>query len=84
MDQKYCLLHVASGHCHSVRTPLAQLLRHLEPAGFVQVHRSWLVQLSHIETVDSSTGIIRLPAKMEVPLGRAYRGELLNRLQLLD
>ena len=84
MDQKYCLLRSVAGRCHSVRTSLAQLLRHLAPAGFVQVHRSWLVQLSHVEAVDSAAGIIRLPAKVEVPLGRAYRDDLLGRLQLLD
>ncbi|MDO7875016.1 response regulator transcription factor [Hymenobacter sp. ASUV-10] len=82
--QKYCLLQLKSGHRHSVRTTLAQLLRRLTRAGFAQVHRSWLVQLRHIKSVDPTTGVIRLPDDVEVPLGRIYRDELIERLRLLD
>jgi len=83
MDSKYCLLTLTSGRSYSVRTSLVQLLHHLG-AGFAQVHRSWLVQLKHIEAVDPAMGTIRLLATAEAPLGRAYREELMGRLQLLD
>lgn len=83
MDSKYCLLTLTSGRSYSVRTSLVQLLHHLG-VGFAQVHRSWLVQLKHIEVVDPSMGVIRLRTTAEAPLGRAYREELMERLQLLD
>jgi DNA-binding LytR/AlgR family response regulator len=72
-----------SGRRHSVRTPLAELLLSL-PDTFVQVHRSWLVNLNYVEYVDPIAGIVRLPGTIEAPLGRTYRDELLRRLPLIS
>ena len=44
----YARLHTATGS-HLVRTPLAALEEQWEPAGFVRVHRSYLVNLAHID-----------------------------------
>ena len=82
-EQKHAVITLVSGRRHSVRTPLAELLLSL-PATFVQVHRSWLVNLNYIEYVDPVAGIIRLPGTVEAPLGRTYRDELLGRLPLIS
>ncbi|RZK13609.1 MAG: response regulator transcription factor [Hymenobacter sp.] len=82
-EQKHAVITLVSGRRHSVRTPLAELLLSL-PATFVQVHRSWLVNLNYIEYVDPVAGIIRLPGAIEAPLGRTYRDELLSRLPLIS
>jgi DNA-binding LytR/AlgR family response regulator len=82
-EQKHAVITLVSGRRHSVRTPLAELLLSL-PATFVQVHRSWLVNLNYIEYVDPVAGIIRLPGAVEAPLGRTYRDELLGRLPLIS
>ncbi len=82
-EQKHAVLTLVSGRRHSVRTPLAELLLSL-PDTFVQVHRSWLVNLNYVEYVDPVAGIIRLPGTLEAPLGRTYRDELLRRLPLIS
>jgi DNA-binding LytR/AlgR family response regulator len=82
-EQKHAVLTLVSGRRHSVRTPLAELLLSL-PDTFVQVHRSWLVNLNHVEYVDPVAGVVRLPGTLEAPLGRTYRDELLRRLPLIS
>jgi two-component system response regulator LytT len=82
-EQKHAVLTLVSGRRHSVRTPLAELLLSL-PDTFVQVHRSWLVNLNYVEYVDPVAGIVRLPGAIEAPLGRTYRDELLRRLPLIS
>jgi len=82
-EQKHAVITLVSGRRHSVRTPLTDLLLSL-PDTFVQVHRSWLVNLNYIEYVDPLAGIIRLPGTVEAPLGRTYRDELLRRLTLIS
>ena len=82
-EQKHAVITLVSGRRHSVRTPLAELLLSL-PDTFVQVHRSWLVNLDYIEYVDPLSGIIRLPSAVEAPLGRTYRDEMLRRLTLIS
>lgn len=83
MDQKYCTIMPVSGRNSLVRTSLIQMLDHLGSA-FVQVHRSWLVQLKKIESIDMTAGTISLVSGVQVPLGRAYRDKLVGQLQLLD
>jgi DNA-binding LytR/AlgR family response regulator len=82
-EQKHAVITLVSGRRYSVRTPLAELLLSL-PDTFVQVHRSWLVNLNYIEYVDPLSGVIRLPGTVEAPLGRTYRDELLRRLTLIS
>jgi DNA-binding LytR/AlgR family response regulator len=82
-EQKYAVITLVSGRRYSVRTPLTELLQSL-PGTFVQVHRSWLVNLNFVEYVDPTAGIIRLPGSVEAPLGRTYREELLRRLPLIS
>ena len=82
-EQKHAVLTLVSGRRHSVRTPLTELLLSL-PDTFVQVHRSWLVNLNYVDYVDPVAGVIRLPGSVEAPLGRTYREELLRRLPLIS
>ncbi|WP_305006330.1 LytTR family DNA-binding domain-containing protein [Hymenobacter aranciens] len=81
---RYCLLQLATGQHYSLRVPLTQLRQRLEPLGFVQVHRSWLLPLHHIQIVDLTANIIYLNAGLEIPLGRAYRDRVIERLQTLN
>ena len=84
MENKHCTITLVSGRRHVVRASLGSMLHFLGRAGFERVHRSWLVQLQYIESLDPTAGIIRLPNETEVPLGREYRQGLLERVQLLD
>ncbi|MGQ0845190.1 MAG: LytR/AlgR family response regulator transcription factor [Sporichthyaceae bacterium] len=51
----YARLHTAGG-THLVRIPMATLAERWAQAGFVRIHRSYLVALAHVEEVRMSAG----------------------------
>ncbi|MBC7446703.1 MAG: response regulator transcription factor [Hymenobacteraceae bacterium] len=83
-ESKYCLLTMASGHRHTARVPLRELLGLLAPAHFVRAHRSWMVNLQYIDHIDPAAGTIHLIGGVEVPLGRAHREAFFKQLRLID
>ena len=82
----YARLHTGSGS-HLVRRALATLEEQWEPAGFIRVHRSYLVSLAHIEELRLEGGhyAVRLagsgggPAQV-LPVSRRHGRELRDRL----
>jgi DNA-binding LytR/AlgR family response regulator len=46
-DDKYTCVQTAERE-HLIRTPIAELAQQLDPAQFVQVHRSTIVNLRHL------------------------------------
>lgn len=69
-----------NGHDYLLRSTLAEFARQLDPARFVQVHRSHLVNLDRIveiEPLDSGDARLRLRDGGVVPCSRRYR-EALN------
>lgn len=83
-ESKYCILTTASGHRHTARVPLRELLGLLAPAHFVRAHRSWMVNLQYIDRIDPAAGTIHLIGGAEVPLGRAHREAFFKQLRLVD
>lgn len=82
----YARLHTASGS-HLVRTPLGALEERWEPAGFVRVHRSYLVSLAHIHELrlDGGHYAVRLAGvpgetAQVLPVSRRHGRELRDRL----
>lgn len=74
----YANLHVR-GHVYPLRSTLAQLQERLDPARFLRVHRSHLVnlaQIASIEPVDSGDARIHLHDGTVVPCSRRYRDQL--------
>lgn len=72
----YARLHTASGS-HLIRAPLSQLESDWGPAGFVRIHRSLLVNLSHVAELRTDAGrfsvVVRLGEGRTVELGVARR-----------
>lgn len=83
MDQQYAVLATTSGRRHSVRMTLAEVLTALSITNFVQCHRSWVVNLHHIERVDPTGDTVWLVGGAEAALGRAYRQRVLQQLTIL-
>ena len=81
VDDKYCMLHTADRK-FTVRQSLKELAQKLDPAVFVQTHRSYIVNATEIEDIDLSLFIVRINGA-EVPLGRAHKDDLMKRLQML-
>lgn len=68
-----------NGHDYLLRSTLAEFARQLDPARFVQVHRSYLVKIDRIveiEPLDSGDARLRLRDGGVVPCSRRYRAAL--------
>ncbi len=74
-DDKYTCVHTASAE-HLIRTPIAELAAALDPAVFVQVHRSTIVNLAFLAGTrrdEASRLFLRLRGHaQELPVSRAY------------
>jgi DNA-binding LytR/AlgR family response regulator len=84
VEEKYCVIVTGAGRRHSVRVPLADLLRQLGLSDFVRIHRSWLVNLNRIEYIDPVESVVHLTGGTEAPVGRSFRTDLLHSLPLLE
>lgn len=74
----YVGIHV-NGHDYLLRSTLSDFLVQLDPARFVQVHRSFAVNLdrvAEIEPLDSGDARLRMKGGSQVPCSRRYRDAL--------
>jgi two-component system, LytTR family, response regulator len=81
VEDKYCNLHI-KGRKYVLRQSLKDLAEKLDPAVFVQTHRSYIVNANEIEDIDYALYIVRIHGQ-EIPLGKSYKDELVQRLQML-
>jgi DNA-binding LytR/AlgR family response regulator len=74
-DDKYTCVQTAGAE-HLIRTPIAELAEQLDPAQFVQVHRSTIVNLAHLQGSrrdEASRLFLRIKGHtQELPVSRAY------------
>ena len=74
-DDKYTVVQTARAE-HLIRTPIVELMPQLDPEVFVQVHRSTIVNLNHLDGTrrdDASRLYLRLrDFERELPVSRAY------------
>lgn len=77
----YVRLHTSSG-VHEVRMPLSRLQEYWEPAGFVRVHRGYLVALDSVRELrsDAVGGVLAHTASGDVPVSRRHARDLRERL----
>ena len=77
----YARLHTASGS-HLVRIPMAALEERWARAGFVRVHRSYLVSTAHIGElrVEPGGGAVVVVGGTSLPVSRRHGRELKDRL----
>jgi DNA-binding LytR/AlgR family response regulator len=76
----YARLHTADGS-HLVRVSLASLAERWAEAGFVRIHRSYLVQLKLVDELRlTGTGYVVMVGGRELPVSRRHTRELKDRL----
>jgi two-component system response regulator LytT len=78
----YARLHTADGRSHLVRIPMTTLEERWAPAGFVRVHRSYLVATAHIGElrVEAAGGHVVVVGSTTLPVSRRHSRELKDRL----
>lgn len=76
----YARLHTADGS-HLVRVPLATLAERWADAGFVRIHRSYLVQLGRIAELRlTGSGYVVVVDGAELPVSRRHTRDLKDKL----
>lgn len=81
VQDKYCTLHTKSKK-FALRKSLKELASELDPQTFVQTHRSFVVNALEIDDIDLNLYSLKIHGA-DIPLGRSYKEELLQRLQML-
>jgi two-component system LytT family response regulator len=76
-DGHYIVFHTTTGQALS-RMNMAELLAALPPGKFARVHKSFVVHVSKIDTIEKHTVIIR---GKEIPISDGYREEFLRGIQ---
>jgi two-component system LytT family response regulator len=79
----YVLLHV-EGQTHTVRTTLTDLLAQLDPASFVRIHRSTVLNLDYLRDIQPwFTGdyVATLRTGEQLRISRRYRDDLLRAIR---
>ncbi|HET9504037.1 MAG TPA: response regulator transcription factor [Hymenobacter sp.] len=80
-DNKVCRLVLAT-RAVVVRMPLRELMQHLPPSHFVQIQRSYFVNLDYVVRLDPVRSLVQVGENL-LPVGRTYQAELLRRLPTL-
>ena len=58
-------------------------MRELLPEDFIQIHRSYIVNLNHLSLIQANIVSIKTSqGEQAIPIGKKYREELFNRLNI--
>lgn len=77
-DDKYCAIKLITGAEYLERTPLKELNKKLSPRLFAQTHRSYIVNLNHVQETDVSEFTIKINDAY-IPLGDTYKDYFLKK-----
>jgi len=80
-EGNYSLIHTTTKK-YILKLSLKKVLEQLPTAYFIQVQRAYIIALSKIEDIDTSTSEVIIN-KVRLPLGRNYKEALFSRLKIL-
>lgn len=79
-DDRYSILHIEGNRKFALRLPLSELESKLPATHFARSHRSYIIHLRWLQSVDLQSMIIQVKDK-QVPLSKRYREHILGRLE---
>jgi len=77
-DHVYVEVYTTDGEKHLIRGSLTDLSDRL-PSNFYRTHRSYTINVDHMDALNSSYVIIN---EQQIPIGKNYREDLLKRLRI--
>lgn len=77
-DHVYVEVYTEHGKKHLIRSTMADLVESL-PKNFFRTHRSYTVNLDFLDAINSRYVIIK---EKEIPIGKTYRDELIQQIQI--
>lgn len=78
-ENEYVRIFFVNTKSFLINISLKQLLNKLQTYHFIQVHRTFVVSLQHIDYVDD--GMIILNNAKQIPIGKTYKNEVLKFLR---
>lgn len=79
-DGRHTILHTLSNRKFVVRMPLNEMETKLPPNLFTRTHRSYLIHLKWLQSVDLQNMLIQVKDK-KVPLSKSFRKSILERFE---
>ncbi len=76
-----CIMHTIEKPL-TVRISLTELIAKLPEEFFLQVHRSFIVNINHIASVDLTNNRITIKGN-QIPISKAHKDDILEKLQIL-
>ncbi|MBR9923087.1 MAG: response regulator transcription factor [Bacteroidetes bacterium] len=76
----YSFAHIGKGDKHIIGSTLKTLEQKLADHQFVRIHRSYIVNLKAVESIEDDIVSI---GSMHIPIGKTYKEEFMKRIQLL-
>ncbi|MCB9348897.1 MAG: LytTR family transcriptional regulator, partial [Lewinellaceae bacterium] len=80
-EGNYIIIHTRHNR-FAVKMSLRQIKQRLSIRRFIQVHRKYLAQLTHIESINLSNNEVEVGGH-KIPIGASYKSQLLERLNKL-
>ena len=77
-DRNYVRVH-AGANVHEIRDTMSSMTSRLDPSQFVRVHRSFIVNRSHVQCIVRKDGAamgVLLSNGLEIPIGPNYRADI--------
>lgn len=75
-SDNYCEFVITENEQFVVRLSLANLIDNILPTNrFIRIHRKYVIQLDHIDTIDFNNNIVTIGLQ-ELPISRTYKKEL--------
>lgn len=80
-ENRYCDMVTADRRFH-LRTSLKLMVEKLDPKCFVQIHRSFVVNISKVKSIQEADLMLSI-SDQDLPIGRVYKDALLKRFRTL-
>ena len=84
-QQNYCAIHLLKGNEKSrmmVTVPMCEVLEDLNPSLFVRIHRSYAVNIEHINIIAGY--MVEMDNGKDINIGREYRNNLDDMFVFID
>jgi DNA-binding LytR/AlgR family response regulator len=77
-DHVYIIFEMVDGKSLVIRQSLADIVKHLNKSLFVQCHRSYIININHVQSYNNQNVIID---QKEIPLSRTRKSEVIAKIK---
>ncbi len=75
-QRNYCNIHLVRGNSYTVSVPMNEVYDDLNPCLFKRIHRSYIINMSHIDTYYGN--MVVMTENVRIPISRDYKEIIAN------